>query len=386
MLTIAITGTNGKTSTCQFMAQMATAAGVPAMSIGTMGVRRSDGTRTATPWAPSRRGLWARELRLLGSDAALVAVEAHSVSLAADEWLGAAVDVAVLTPIDRDHIDHHGSHAAYVAAKLRLFTQTLGPGGTAVLGADSVLRPVIERKARGRACEVMTVGPKGGRTAEVAYDVNSLSPHETHARISYGRHVVDVIIDAGAAFLAGNAALAVAALHAAGVDVSGMLHRLTAPPGRMQFITDVRGAAVIVDYAHTPGALEAALCAAREIATGRVFLVMGCGGQRDTTKRPVMGRVADALADVVIITDDNPRGEDAAAIRAAIRAGCERGKDVPERGEAIDVAFHALDAGDVCLVTGKGHERTQQRMDRAVAWSDIDACRSAAARLDPRHP
>ena len=378
---VAVTGTNGKTSTAHFLAGLWRASGRRAAAIGTLGV----GTGGAGDRAPAGPGLTTPDPVALHAELAALAgaglrhavIEASSHGLDQHRLDGVRIAVAVLTTIGRDHLDYHGSEHAYRAAKRRLFSELVAADGTAVFNADCADPATVAAAAR-RGLKVVTYG----RTADADWRLAGVAPGEdgqvlrlstpagerTAAFVPLGR------------FQAENALAAVAAAVASGVPADAAvagLPALTAPAGRLERVGARGGAAVFVDYAHTPDALAAALGALRPHAAGALHVVFGCGGDRDPGKRVLMGAVAARHADRVTVTDDNPRSEDPAAIRAQVLQGAPGAVEIGDRFEAIDAALAALADGDALLIAGKGHETTQAAGGAVTPFDD----RAVARRL-----
>jgi UDP-N-acetylmuramoyl-L-alanyl-D-glutamate--2,6-diaminopimelate ligase len=294
---------------------------------------------------------------------------------------------AAFTNLSRDHLDYHHTEDDYFAAKARLFAELLPAGGTAVLNADSQRYAALARLCRGRGHRIVAYGT--ARRGEPAPDVALLAAE----RVVDGQRLVVAVggerHEARCAlvgdFQAANLLCALALVVACGDDARAAVATLggiEAAPGRLERVArHPAGASVFVDYAHTPAALEAALRALRPYARGRLHVVFGCGGDRDPGKRPEMGAIAAELADHVIVTDDNPRGEVPAAIRVAVLAACPDAEEIGDRGEAIARAVAALAAGDVLVIAGKGHETGQIVGSRTIPFDDRCAAREAVAAL-----
>ena len=357
----AVTGTNGKSSVVGFARQIWEASGERAASLGTLGlepaVAPAKGAALTTPDPADLHRLLAE---LAANKIDHLAMEASSHGLEQFRLDGVRLGAGVFTNLSRDHLDYHGTAEAYRAAKLRLFSELLAEGAAAVLNADEAACPAFEDVARKRGLRIFTYGEKGE-----AFRLVSSEPAEG------GQDVVCEILGERAefhlplagAFQAKNALAALGLIHATDGDTkTGLkaLPKLRGIQGRMEAVGRLaNGARVYVDYAHTPDALAHALRALRPYAQARLGVVFGCGGDRDRGKRPEMGAVADALADFVFITDDNPRGEDAATIRKEILVASRKGKEIADRREAIATAIAALEAGDLLLIAGKGHEQGQ---------------------------
>lgn len=374
----AVTGTNGKTSVASATVQLMRAAGWAAADVDSLGVAHVDGTREPTRFRKSPDhlpGIIAEESR---DGAEAVSLEAF-VGILKDGLLDrVTVDVAVSTGIESDHLDTLGSLEAYRAAKLRLFAEHLRPDGLAVVATDSAHGDLVAEAVSGRGAHLVTVGSGG--------DVELLDAVEEEGslrgRLRIGDGTWEAVLPTVHAVAVTNLLLAATAVIGLGGDPGAVVEGLagvTPPPGRLEVIGEREGVRTMVDTAHNPGALRAALRSVRERTAGRVLLVVGAGGERDRSKRPEMGAIAAELADLVVLTDDNPRREPPARIRAEVRAGCPECIEVPFRADAIRAALAMARPGGTVLVAGKGDETEQivgtRRLphdDRALlrAWVD----------------
>jgi len=357
----AVTGTNGKTSVAVFTRQIWESAGRKAASLGTIGLVAPGIEKPGSLTTPDPVGL-ARELQALalaGIDH--VALEASSHGLDQFRLDGIHLAAAAFTNLTRDHLDYHRDMARYFAAKTRLFGELLPVNGTAVLNTDLAEGRTLLALCRKRGIKVLRFG-----TGEMA-DLRLLSAKPQGAGLAIKITVMGaphaLHLPLLGAFQAMNALAALGLAVATGTPMATALDalpRLQGVPGRMeQVATHPTGAPLIVDYAHTPDALETALAALRPHAAGRLVLAFGCGGDRDRGKRPQMGAIAERLADAVIVTDDNPRSEDPASIRREILTACPKAREIGDRRAAIRQAAAMLQAGDLLLIAGKGHERGQ---------------------------
>jgi len=371
---VAVTGTDGKTSVAQFVAGMLDEPAAQAAALGTLGGGDASAwpAGLTTPDAPSLQAVLAR---LAAGGVRRVALEASSHGLAQGRIDGTRIDVAVLTQLGRDHLDYHGSQAAYAEAKARLF-QWPSLRGAAVNADDAFGRTLPERLPAGAAC--VTYGRDAGalRIASVDYDIDGIT-----LSLRYGEAHAEARLGVVGPFNADNAAAATAALLALGYgfgEATERLRRIAPVPGRMELFRVPGAPGIVVDYAHTAGALTAALAALRAHTDGRVWCIFGAGGERDRGKRAEMGAAAAAGADRVIVTDDNPRSEDPRRIVADIRAGMGAVRPIVEhdREQALRLAFERADAGDLILVAGKGHETEQEHADGRRRWSDRAAARA----------
>jgi UDP-N-acetylmuramoyl-L-alanyl-D-glutamate--2,6-diaminopimelate ligase len=375
----AVTGTNGKTSIVNFARQMWTAMGEDAASMGTLGVTAPDYREPGTLTTPDPTELHRilSELKRRGVDR--LAMEASSHGLDQYRLDGVQLTAAVFTNLTRDHLDYHKTFEAYLAAKLRLFADLLPAHGLAVINADSPEFETVAAVARSRHQRIVSFGTTGEDVRILAVAPTSAGQHLT-LDIAGTKVVADLPLIG--AFQASNVAAAVGLLVACGEHtdaVAAALPALIGVPGRMELAATLpNGAAIYVDYAHTPDALANALTSARPHATGKLSVVFGCGGDRDPGKRPQMGRIAVDLAERVIVTDDNPRSESASAIRAAVMAGAAGATEIGDRAMAIAAAVDSLEKGDVLLIAGKGHEQGQIIGDQVIPFDDRTVARDAA--------
>lgn len=379
---VAVTGTNGKTSVASFVCQIWRALGTPAAALGTLGLDAPGGRREVGLTTPDPLQLHAALAELAAAGVEHLALEASSHGLAQHRLDGVVLRAAAFTNLSRDHYDYHGSVAAYLAAKRRLFSDLLPPEGTAVLNADQPHFAMLAAVCRERGIAVLDYGRQARRLR-----LETLSPHAGGLGVTFaldGRERrLDVDLIGG--FQAENVLAALGLLIATGIEPDPAIEamaQLKGAPGRLERVAvHPSGAPVFVDYAHTPDALAQVLAAVRPHASGRLVVVFGCGGDRDPGKRPEMGRVASEHADRVFVTDDNPRSEDPAAIRAAILAAAPGAVEIGDRAEAIRAALAGLTTGDLLVVAGKGHETGQIVGDRVLPFDDRAVVRAALADL-----
>ncbi|MFI4976284.1 MAG: UDP-N-acetylmuramoyl-L-alanyl-D-glutamate--2,6-diaminopimelate ligase [Caulobacterales bacterium] len=358
---VAVTGTNGKTSVVTFCRQIFQRLGHASASMGTLGVRAGDEQITPPGLTTPDAGEVAELLAgLAGRGVTHLAIEASSHGIEQRRLDGVRLTAAGFLNLTQDHLDYHQTMAAYRASKLRLFEEVLPPGRTAVLNADSDAYPVFAAAAVKRGQTVLSVGAMGqGLTLQN----RELTAQGQRLRVGVDGRSIDVRLPLAGAFQASNALVAAGLCIAAGEApeaVLAALEHIEGAPGRLQRVgAGAAGGEAYVDYAHTPDGLSTVLMALRPHARGRLIVVFGAGGDRDRGKRSQMGAIAASLADVAIVTDDNPRSEDPAAIRAEIRAGAEGLTEIGDRRLAIRVAASMLADGDVLVVAGKGHEQGQ---------------------------
>ena len=373
----AVTGTSGKTSVAAFARQIWTALGHAAASIGTIGLVAPNEEIYGSLTTPDPVGLHRTLDRLAREGVTHLAVEASSHGLDQHRLDGLEVAVGAFTNLSRDHLDYHATVEAYLAAKLILFERLVVPDGAAVICVDHEHADTVVQAAERRGLRVLTVGRRGAaiRLEDVAIDGFSQTLRIAHAGRSHR-----VRLPLVGAFQVENALVAAGMAIATGGDpaaVLAALEGLEGAKGRLELVGQRNGAPIFVDYAHKPDALAKALEALRPYARGRLVVVFGAGGDRDKGKRPLMGRIAADNADRVIVTDDNPRSEDPAVIRAAILAASPGALEIGDRDEAIRCAVADLQAGDVLLIAGKGHESGQIVGDRVLPFTDHEAVAAA---------
>ena len=382
---VAVTGTNGKTSVATFCRQVFTALGREAASMGTLGVQT--GREALTP--PGLTTPDAAEVARLAAELSArgvthLALEASSHGLDQRRLDGLRIVAAGFTNLSQDHLDYHPDMLAYRQAKLELFERLLPRGGTAVLNADDAEYGRFAAAAVERGQTVMSVGEAGQALRLLE---RTPEPFGQRLTVDAGRGARELRLPLAGAFQASNALVAAGLCIAAGEDadaVLGALERLQGAPGRLQRVsTDADAGEAYVDYAHTPDGLRTVLEALRPHVRGKLVVVFGAGGDRDRGKRPLMGAAAAALADLAIVTDDNPRSEDPAAIRAEVKAGAPHALEVGDRRAAIRAGAEQLRAGDVLVVAGKGHEQGQTIAGVTHPFDDVSEVRAALDRVRP---
>ncbi|MEL6205486.1 MAG: UDP-N-acetylmuramoyl-L-alanyl-D-glutamate--2,6-diaminopimelate ligase [Pseudomonadota bacterium] len=381
----AVTGTNGKTSVASFTRQIWQALGEAAVNVGTTGVE-GDWEAPLAHTTPEPITLHRVLAEATHAGITHAAMEASSHGLAQRRLDGVRLAAAGFTNITQDHLDYHPDFESYFDAKAGLFTRVLGEDGVAVINVDGSEGPrmawiaeeaghEVIRVGRSDACALRLVGLRFDTTSQdVRFQWNG-QPHQVRLNLIGGFQAENVMVAAGLAIASG----------ADPAELWPVLPRLTGVRGRMQLAaTRENGAAVFVDYAHTPDALATALKALRPHVMGRLVCVFGAGGDRDRGKRPLMGGAVAEFADAAIVTDDNPRGEDPAAIRAAVLAACPEATEVGDRAEAILRGVDALGPGDALLIAGKGHETGQVMGDVTYPFDDVEQASVAVAALDGR--
>jgi len=380
----AVTGTDGKTSTADFFRQFWHHMGKRSASIGTLGILSGAGemlypdTRT-TPDPVLLHWLLAD---LHDKQVDHVAMEASSHGLHQYRMDGVKLEAAAFTNIARDHLDYHETEEAYFAAKLRLFEELLPEGKTAVLNQDDGKFPALKKICEKRKHTIIGFGKNGGQ-----FTLAHIEPlaHGQRAELVLFGKPYSLEVPLVGAFQVMNILAALGLVIGTGGELDkalAVIPKLGGVPGRLEQVARLAGdATVFIDYAHTPMALANILNTLRPHTQGKLHVVFGCGGDRDKGKRPEMGRIASELADEVIVTDDNPRSEDPASIRKAILAASLGAKEVADRREAIYVALKALREGDVLVIAGKGHEKTQIVGDKVFPFDDAQVAREEAKKI-----
>lgn len=376
---VAITGTNGKSSTVDFARQIWSRAGHKAASMGTLGAIGPSGKIDVGHTTPDPVTIHETLSALAGQGVTHCAMEASSHGLEQHRLDGVELSAVGFLNFTQDHLDYHGSMEEYLKSKLRLFTALAPTGIPAIVNADSPQRDDFENAARAARLQVVSFGWRG----EDLW-IDELMPKQAgQSLFLYWRDVEQKPVELPliGEFQALNALAAAAICLSLGMEfpaVADGLANLKPVKGRLEFVGKTEtGAAVFVDYAHTPDGLDVLLRAVRPHTAGRLKVIFGCGGDRDAKKRPLMGEIASRQADDVIVTDDNPRSEDPAKIRAAVLAGAKGAREIGDRGEAIRTVIGELRKGDTLVIAGKGHETGQIVGKTVLAFSDQDEAKAA---------
>ncbi|WAT19048.1 UDP-N-acetylmuramoyl-L-alanyl-D-glutamate--2,6-diaminopimelate ligase [Aurantiacibacter sp. MUD11] len=382
---VAVTGTNGKTSTVEMTRQIWRMCGERAASIGTLGVTTPDESVSTGLTTPDIVTFLSNMTGLAREGVTHVAYEASSHGLSQFRNEGLAVHAGAFTNLSRDHLDYHKDMEDYFAAKMRLFSEVVQDGGTAVIWADDEWSDRAIAVARERGLNLFTVGEKGKGINLIA---RTPSPLGQELKFVHGGKAYSIRLPLIGAYQVANALTAAGLALATGSDAAQVFDavaRLQPVRGRLErAVITKSGAPVYIDYAHTPDALTAAIAALRPHVQGRLITVFGAGGDRDTGKRAPMGAAATKGSDLVIVTDDNPRGEDAAKIRDAVLAGAgAAARNIGGRRQAIAAAIAEAKADDIVLVAGKGHEQGQivgsgENM-QVLPFDDVTVARECAA-------
>ncbi len=385
----AVTGTSGKTSVAHFLRQLWEALDYASASLGTLGVQSRVFSRYGSLTTPDPVKLHAELADLSAAGVTHLALEASSHGLHQYRLDGVKIGAAGFTNLSRDHLDYHATMEDYFAAKARLFTEVLAQDGTAVINADNPEGQKLIGMTKARGAKVIDYGQNAqvlkiielravpeGFSVDVAYNGGN---YALSVPFAAEFQIENMLCALGLALAGEREEKNIARLFDAAGTIEGA-------PGRLQYIPGhPQGAAIYVDYAHKPDALEKALQTLRPHVKGRLFCVVGCGGDRDPGKRPMMGRIGAELADVLIVTDDNPRSEDPALIRQAMMEAARDvspdAMEIGDRAEAISAAIQKLEAGDVLVIAGKGHEQGQIIQGTVHPFDDCDAARAAMNRL-----
>ncbi len=374
---VAITGTSGKTSIAAFVRQIWARLGLKAASLGTIGVVTDHETQYGSLTTPDPVSLHQTLDKLAGEGITHLVMEASSHGLEQERLDGVRLSAGGFSNLSRDHLDYHATEAAYLAAKMRLFDTLLKKGQPAVIDADSRVADEVIAHCKKHGLNVLTTGARADGIKLV-----SAVPEgwKTRLLLRYKDHDYGVLLPLAGTFQVANALLAAGLCLVTGSDAGGVfaaLEGLEGAQGRLEHVGTIRNAPIFVDYAHKPDALENVLTTLRPLAKARLILVFGCGGDRDKGKRPIMGDIAARLADIVIVTDDNPRSESPGQIRTEILASAPDAREIGDRAEAIITAINLLKDGDVLVIAGKGHETGQIIGDRTLPFSDHEVVRQA---------
>jgi UDP-N-acetylmuramoyl-L-alanyl-D-glutamate--2,6-diaminopimelate ligase len=374
----AVTGTSGKTSVASFLRQIWEKGGHAAASIGTTGVVAPGRTEYGSLTTPDPVALHKLLKELADTGVTHASMEASSHGLDQRRLDGVKLAAGGFTNLGRDHLDYHPTLEDYHRAKMRLFDTLLPKSAPAVVFADDIWSEATEKAVHDAGRVLLTVGRKGEllRLKRVEHERS-----RQRAEIEADGRIHEIVLPLAGEFQISNALVAAGLAVATGMPIDASLEaleHLQGASGRLELVgTKNNGAPVYVDYAHKPEALENVLAAVRPFTTGRVVVVFGCGGDRDRGKRPIMGEIASRLADLVIVTDDNPRSEEPASIRAAIMAAAPGAREIGDRRQAIAEAVDLLKAGDTLIIAGKGHEEGQTIGDKTHHFSDHEEARRA---------
>ncbi|MCM8557572.1 UDP-N-acetylmuramoyl-L-alanyl-D-glutamate--2,6-diaminopimelate ligase [Sphingomicrobium sediminis] len=377
---VAVTGTNGKTSTVEMTRQLWRMMGARAASIGTLGVTTSEDQVKTGLTSPDIVTFLNNMAGLKRMGISHVAFEASSHGLDQHRTSGVPVHAAAFTNFSRDHLDYHETMEAYFEAKMKLFDERLDPKGTAVVWTDDDKSDEVIARVKARGVKLMTVGSRG---ETIRLGERRATPLGQALSITHDGETQLLKLPLIGEYQAANVLVAAGLALASGASWGKLFQamgRISPVRGRLErAVISARGAPVYVDYAHTPDALEAAIAALRPHVEGRLITVFGAGGDRDAGKRGPMGEVAAEYSDIAIVTDDNPRSEDPAKIRKAILKAAPEAIEIGDRREAIREAIRMAGAGDIVLLAGKGHEQGQIVGDHVLPFDDVEVARESAA-------
>ena len=378
---VAVTGTSGKTSTVSFVQQLWHRSGITkCASLGTLGLRGPGLKRYGSLTTPDTESLHAELADLASVGIDHLAMEASSHGLDQFRLDGVKISAAAYTNLSRDHLDYHKDMDHYFAAKARLFSEVMQKNGTAVINADDEYADRLIKICEDAGHKVITFGMKG---KDITLTNRVPKPDGQDITFSVSGKSYDITLPLVGEFQVMNALCALGLVLSQDNDPAKfipLLEQLRGVPGRLQLVPGHKKGAVYVDYAHKPAALEAILKTLRPHTEGKLVCVFGCGGNRDPGKRPIMGKIAGDLADKVIVTDDNPRYEDAAAIRASIMEAVPTATEIGDRAKAIETAVAELGEGDVLVVAGKGHEQGQIVAETVHIFDDVEEVKKAIAK------
>ncbi|MEE9346756.1 MAG: UDP-N-acetylmuramoyl-L-alanyl-D-glutamate--2,6-diaminopimelate ligase [Robiginitomaculum sp.] len=375
---IAMTGTNGKSSTVEFLRQIWSLAGFEAACFGTLGIVTNKGTTPLTHTTPDATALSQTLSDMAKGGISHCGMEASSHGLDQRRLDGTVLSAVGFTNLTQDHFDYHTDAEDYFNAKARLFTRLAPKGVPAIINVDGDYGRRLEVMCRARGLDVMTVGWCGEDLR-----IDEVTPRSASQSLDllYQGKRYKIELPLAGEFQVLNAVSAAGLAIKTGVEpdrVFALLEKLHGVNGRMERAgVSADGAPIFVDFAHTPDGLEKLLRGVRPHTMGRIIVVFGCGGDRDPDKRPKMGAIAEKLADMVVVTDDNPRNEDAASVRKAVMAGCPNAKEIGDRAQAISYGVSQLQKGDCLVIAGKGHESGQIVGDTIIPFRDVDVAQKA---------
>lgn len=380
----AVTGTNGKSSTVEFLRQIWTLAGIKAAALGTLGVTRASGRTEVGYTTPDAIALHRSIDAVAGEGVTHLAMEASSHGLKQRRMDAVRVTAAAFTNLTQDHLDYHPDFEDYFNAKLGLFNRVAAEGAPAVINMDSDWSQKMADGAKAAGHEIVTIGWRGHDLV-----ISEIIPHPTSQTLCFSWRGDDfeVVLPLVGEFQTSNALTAATLAVLTGVkpaEAFTALSGLGGVSGRLEEVGRTKaGAPIFIDYAHTPDGLDKLLRAVRPHTQGRIVLVFGAGGDRDASKRAKMGAIAAKLADTVFVTDDNPRSEDPAAIRKQVMEGCADCIEIADRSEAIKAGIQGLQAGDTLVITGKGHETGQIVKDKVLPFNEPEIVREHLKVVDP---
>ena len=367
---IGVTGTNGKTSVAWFVNKLTNLLGVNCASIGTLGVDHNSIKKNNSLTTPESEVLISSLNSLYYKNVKNIIIEASSHGLDQYRLEGIHFNIVVITTLSRDHLDYHKTFKDYKIAKLKLFSDASNKGVAIINECVPQYKDFIKAAKRNNL-KIITIG--NSLSANWKYKIKNININEQEVEVTFNNIKTTIFTNLIGKYQINNLVTAISILMEMGFKrdrIDKLISKIKSPPGRLQLIEDIKGANIYIDYAHTPDALENVLISIRPHVKNRLYLVFGCGGDRDKGKRPLMGEIASKYADEIIITDDNPRYESSKAIRNQIISSCPNSREIADRAKAIAFAIKNLDKGDTLLVVGKGHENTQEINGKLLKFTD----------------
>ena len=367
---VGVTGTNGKTSVAWFVNKLTNLLGVNCASIGTLGVDNNSVKKNNSLTTPESEVLISSLNSLYYKNVKNVIIEASSHGLDQYRLEGISFNIVVITTLSRDHLDYHKTYKDYKIAKLKLFSDVSNKGIAIINECVPQYKDFIEA-AKSNNLKVITIG--NSLSANWKYKIKNINNNEQEVEVVFDKVKTTIFTNLIGKFQINNLVTAISILIEMGFKrekIDKLISKIKAPPGRLELIKDIKGANIYIDYAHTPEALENVLISIRPHVKNRLYLIFGCGGDRDKGKRSLMGAIANKYADEIIITDDNPRYEDPNVIRNQIISFCPNSREIADRTKAINFVINNLVKGDALLVAGKGHENTQEINGKFIKFND----------------
>ena len=367
---IGVTGTNGKTSVAWFVNKLTKLLGEDSASIGTLGVDHNSIKKNNSLTTPESEVLISSLNKLNCKNVKNIIIEASSHGLEQYRLEGINFNIVVITTLSRDHLDYHKTFNDYKRAKLKLFSEVSNKGVAIINQCIPQYKEFIEA-AKSNNLKIITIG--NSISSNWKYKVKNINFNEQEVEIIFDKIKTTIFTKLIGEFQVNNLVTAISILVEMGFTrdrIDKLISKIKAPPGRLELIKNIKGANIYIDYAHTPEALENVLISIRPHVKNRLYLIFGCGGDRDKGKRPLMGAIANKYADEIIITDDNPRYEDPNVIRNQIISFCPNSREIADRTKAINFVINNLVKGDALLVAGKGHENTQEINGKFIKFND----------------
>ena len=367
---VGVTGTNGKTSVAWYVQQISKLIGENTASIGTLGTNYKKINKNSNLTTPESEVLVSNLDSLYSKDVKNVIIETSSHGLDQHRIDGVNFNIVAITSLSRDHLDYHRNFTNYKKAKLRLFSD-FAKNGIAIINDNILYSNDFIEKAILNKQEIITIGQSS--KAKFKYKIINLRNRVKEIELNYKNNKSTIYSDIVGSFQINNLVTAICIMLEMGFKrqiIEKYIGNIKPPPGRLEYIRSIKGADIYIDYAHTPDALKNVLISLRPYVTKKLYLVYGCGGDRDKGKRALMGKISHKFADIIIITDDNPRFESPKKIRQQIMQHCPNATEIPDRKKAIKKSILNLSKGDVLLVAGKGHENTQEIKGNFLIFND----------------